>query len=156
MGKRGPAPKPSALRLLEGTARADRMRHEPQPPVRAPSCPTWLHREARREWRRLTPLLVTLGLVTDLDRSTLAGYCQSYARWYEAEGMIAEEGMYFETESGYKVLHPAISVSRASLKAMTQIAAEFGFSPASRTRIGTQVPPAAPKTPMELLLEAEA
>lgn len=118
MAKTGRPPKPTALKLLQKTARPDRMKNEPKPPVRAPSCPTWLHREAKREWRRLSPLLVKLGLLTDLDRSSLSAYCQSYARWYEAEKLIVEEGMYFETGSGYKQVHPAVSVSRASLKAM--------------------------------------
>lgn len=156
MGRRGPAPKPTALKLLEGTARPDRMRHEPQPEIKAPRCPAWLAPAAKSEWRRLAKTLVRVGVLSDLDRAVFACYCQSWARWQQAEEAIQRHGILIKTPNGHLQQSPAVSLAKAALKQMLQAGGELGLSPAARTRINAQVPPAAPKTPMERLLEAKA
>ena len=85
--------KPTALHVIQGTARPDRInKREPQPPAGAPECPTWLTVEAQDEWRRISGELIALGILTIVDRAALAAYCQSWARWREAEEHISEEG----------------------------------------------------------------
>jgi phage terminase small subunit len=41
--------------------------------------------EAKKEWRRITPELQSLGLIARIDRAALALYCQAYARWVWCE-----------------------------------------------------------------------
>ena len=140
MGRRGPAPTPTNLKVLRGTDRADRRaRNEPRPAVAVPSCPTWLHREAKREWRRITPELVTLGLVSQIDRAALAAYCEAYAEWWEASRTIKAEGRYvtFTTKAGgdYTQLHPAVGVKNNAIDRMRRFACEFGMTPAARSRV---------------------
>src|SRR3989304_1096626 len=110
MGARGPAPKPTALRLLEGNpGKKPLNKREPQPQVGRPACPRWLVVEARREWQRLMPELLRLNLMTIVDRAALAGYCQAWARWRQAERMLTKKGLTFETPNGYVQQRPEVS-----------------------------------------------
>ena len=86
-GSRGPLPKPAALRLLEGNAgkRPLNLSEGINPRIEVPSVPKHLGQEARKEWKRITPLLAELGLVSGLDRAALALYCQAVGRLYEFE-----------------------------------------------------------------------
>ena len=48
------------------------------------SPPTFLKgKEARREWRRVVPLLQQIGVFGNLDKSNLAAYCYNYGEWVE-------------------------------------------------------------------------
>lgn len=111
---------------------------EPQPEPTPPNAPTWLHREAKREWRRIVPELESLGLLTKIDRAQLAAYCQSYARWYEAEMVIKRDGMIMTTATGYQQQMPAVGIARQAMADMRAFASEFGLSPAARTRISVK------------------
>lgn len=142
MGKRGPAPKPTALKLISGTYRADRAaRKEAKPKSVAPSCPGWLSQEAKREWRRVVGDLEALGLVTQIDRAALAAYCDAYQMWYDARRSLDAAGtLVQETESGYLTQRPEIGIINTALKAMRQFMAEFGMTPAARTRVNAETP----------------
>lgn len=143
MGKRGPAPKPSKLKLLQGTHRPDRApANEPDPEVEAPSCPTWLHREAKREWRRIVPELVRLGLVAEVDRAALAAYCQAYATWWRMERDIDEHGdVQISARSGLESARPQVAMRDKALETMRKFLVEFGLTPSSRTRVSAAEKP---------------
>lgn len=48
------------------------------------SPPSYLRgKEARREWRRVVPLLEQIGVFGNLDKSNLAAYCYNYGEWVE-------------------------------------------------------------------------
>lgn len=154
MGARGPAAKPTALKVIEGTFRKDRApKNEAKPAVKAPSCPRWLHREAKREWRRIVPELLTLGLLSQIDRAALAAYCEAYAEWWEADRTIREEGRYqtFITKTGseYRQVHPAVGVKNNAIDRMRRFASEFGMTPAARTRVEAAERDEKPKDPAE-------
>lgn len=140
MGRRGPAPKPAKLKLLQGTYRADRDASSPPTPETAvPSCPSWLHAEAKRVWRRITPQLEKLGLISEIDRDALAAYCQAYAEWWQMERIIADEG-HFQTNlrSGHTSPHPAVRIRDAAVKTMRDYEREFGMTPSARTRVSAE------------------
>src|SRR5919108_3560121 len=97
MGRRGPAPTPTALKLLLGNpGKRPLPKGDPRPTPGVPPCPSWLEGEARKEWRRITPELRALGLLTAVDRAALAAYCQSYARWRQAEEVLSRRGLVVE------------------------------------------------------------
>ena len=73
---------------------------EPNPGKGMPDCPAWLLPEAKTEWIRLSEKLNQMGVLTEIDRSAFAAYCQSYARWKEAQEHINSEGATYETENG--------------------------------------------------------
>ncbi|PAP79628.1 hypothetical protein B1759_15015 [Rubrivirga sp. SAORIC476] len=143
MGKRGPAPKPSALKLLQGTHRKDRAAaNEPTPEVKPPSCPTWLHKEAKREWRRIVPELVRLGLLAEVDRAALAAYCQAYATWWRMERDIDENGdVQLNARSGLESARPQVAMRDKALDTMRRFLVEFGLTPAARTRVSAAETP---------------
>lgn len=133
MGKRGPAPKPTVLRILEGNpSKRPINKNEPKPKPEMPKCPHWLDKEAKREWKRVAPELHRLGLLTVVDRTALAAYCQLYARWRKAEEAIRGKGMSFKTESGYESSIPEIKIAERTLQLIKAFCAEFGMTPSSR------------------------
>ena len=80
MGRRGPPPKPTRLKILAGNPGKRPLNDaEPVPAPGRPSCPAWVSKEGRAEWRRVTRELEALGLLARIDQATLACYCQSVA-----------------------------------------------------------------------------
>jgi phage terminase small subunit len=77
MGRRGPLPEPDKLRLLRGNPSKTPPRWQVKARPVAPTPPTWLDREARAEWRRVTPELERLGLLSHIDRGMLTLYCDA-------------------------------------------------------------------------------
>ena len=69
---RGRKPKPSGLKLITGTDRADRGNpDEPQPQPACPEPPDHLKAEARSEWTRVSHQLNALGILSEMDRAAL-------------------------------------------------------------------------------------
>lgn len=136
MAGKGRPPKPTAIKKLEGNpGKRPLNKNEPQPKKRAPRCPSWLEKDAKKEWRRLVKELEELGLLTSLDWGIFAGYCQSYARWKEAEEFISKHGSISKTSSGYIQQIPQVSIAQQNLKQMRTLGSELGLSPSARSRI---------------------
>lgn len=136
MGARGPAPVPSALKLLRGNpGRRPIHLNEPKPAPVAPPCPSWLDNEAKREWKRVEPELDRLGLLTRVDMAALAGYCQAYSRWMQAETVLTMEGFSVVAPSGYVQQRPEVAIAQKYLGIVKGFCAEFGLSPSSRARM---------------------
>jgi P27 family predicted phage terminase small subunit len=138
---RGRRPKPTRLKLLTGNPgkRALNM-DEPQPEPAIPDCPPELGDVAKREWDRLVGELATLRIVTNLDRAALAAYCNAYALWADSIGAIQKYGTMVKSPNGYPVQSPYIAIANRQAEIMLRIAAELGFTPASRSRIATPSP----------------
>ena len=132
----GRKPRPAHLKLLEGNPGKRRVNKAlPKPrPVR-PTCPSWLAPVAKYEWMRIAPDLERLGLLTIVDRAALAGYCQAFARWKEAEQAIKEYGLTFVSDHGVIHQRPEVVIAQRSLQLVRAFCAEFGLTPSSRTRI---------------------
>jgi len=135
---RGRKPKPTRLKLITGNPgkRALNM-DEPRPDAQVPECPAELSPAARREWDRLVGDLSKLRLLTNLDRAALAAYCGAYALWAEATEAIQKFGAMVKSPSGYPIQSPYVSIANRQAELMMRIAGEFGFTPASRSRIAT-------------------
>ena len=94
--------------------------------------------EAKKEWKRLAPSLIAMGILTEHDMEAFAGYCQAYARWREAEEFLSQHGTIFKTPSGYVQQVPQVSIAQQNLKIMQSFCSEFGLTPASRARLYAQ------------------
>jgi P27 family predicted phage terminase small subunit len=110
---------------------------EPNPATTVPECPPELGPVAHREWDRLVGELASLRLLTNLDRAALAAYCGSYALWAEAMEAIQKFGTMVKSPSGYPIQSPYVAIANRQAEIMMRIASEFGFTPASRSRIST-------------------
>lgn len=118
---------------------------EPKPPEGTPDCPEHLGDEARAEWHRLVETLVSMGVITIVDRAVLAAYCQAYGRWVEAEEKLRETPLLFKTPSGYVQQSPWLNIANRQMELMGRYMAEIGLTPASRSRIAVASGPAAPE-----------
>ena len=79
-------------------------------------------------------------LLTNLDRAALAAYCGAYALWAEATEAIQKYGTMVKSPSGYPIQSPYVSIANRQAEIMMRIASEFGFTPASRSRISMPKP----------------
>lgn len=160
MGARGPKPLPANVHLLRGNpsklSAAD-LTEGLQPEVEIPGCPRHLLPEARKEWRRITPELERYGLISKLDRTALALYCQAYARWVWAEDMMARaqalaeakraeaeaegkvydggDGLTVMTPSGHMTYSPHWVIGNKAQQQVKDFLAQFGLSPSSRSSV---------------------
>jgi P27 family predicted phage terminase small subunit len=135
---RGRRPKPTRLKLLTGNPGKRPLNDsEPKPEPAAPECPPELGPVARAEWDRLVGELTALRMLTNLDRAALAAYCAAYAFWADAIENIGKYGTMVKSPTGYPVQSPYISIANRQAEIMMRIASEFGFTPASRSRIST-------------------
>lgn len=132
----GRKPKPTAVKKLEGNPGKRKLnKKEPVPAKGMPECPDWLLPEAKAEWERLCVQLSEMGVLTEIDMAAFAAYCQSYARWKEAQEHIDEEGSTFATDKGYQQQTPWVGIANTNQKLMLSAAAEFGLTPSARSRI---------------------
>jgi len=132
----GRKPRPTAIKILEGEKNRDRINlDEPKPKVGRPTCPDHLSDVARDEWQRIVPELEVLGLLTQIDRSALAAYCQAYGRWVEAERVVKQKGVLYKTEKGNVITSPMLWVANKAMEQMHKYLVEFGMTPSARSRV---------------------
>jgi P27 family predicted phage terminase small subunit len=97
-------------------------------------CPPQLPSVAKEEWHRIVGELTVLGVLSKFDRLPLAIYCGAYALWLEANDALQTYGVVIKSPSGYPVPSPYLAIRNRAEDTMLKIAADFGFTPASRTR----------------------
>ena len=118
MGRRGPPPKPTRLKVISGNpGKRPLNKREPQPRKEAPRCPNWLTPDAKRVWKDLVPRLKRMGVLTEVDGGALAAYCQTFARWRETEEFLAKHGNVYplrDSEGRVKYMQqlPQVSIAR--------------------------------------------
>jgi P27 family predicted phage terminase small subunit len=89
------------------------------------------------------PLLAELGLVSRIDRTTLAAYCVAAGKLVATARVLESEGLTIESPVVHKgevvchrtKPHPAVSIQKEALQQVKAYLTEFGLSPAARTRI---------------------
>lgn len=136
MPREGHPPVPTALRILRGNpGKRPLPEGEAQPRQETPPCPRHIQGEARREWKRITRDLADCGLLTVVDRAALAGYCQAWSRWVEAEDVLRKAGVLTKTPNGMLVQSPMLAIANRAMDQMRAFLTEFGMTPAARTRI---------------------
>lgn len=146
MGVRGPAPKPTSLRVLEGNpAKRPLPANEPCPAPNEPHMPEYLDREARREWKRLVPILQSMRVLTVADGIELGNLCQAYSLLSQAHKSMQQatkaggSGLLMKTPGGYVQQSPLLGIINTQVEIITRLSREFGLTPASRTRLEAQV-----------------
>ena len=113
---------------------------EPTPPEKMPSCPHHLDAEARKEWQRTGKILLSIGLLTDLDRAVLAGYCQSWSEYVSATLKIQELGTVYKKADGTPGLSPYIRIAREAFERWMKAGVLLGLSPSSRAGLKVEKP----------------
>ncbi|MGU8073226.1 phage terminase small subunit P27 family [Streptococcus suis] len=138
MAIRGQKPKPTNMKILEGNpGKRPLPTNEVKPKQKAPRCPQWLEDDAKKEWKRMGKILEQMGILTEMDMTAFAGYCQAYARWKEAEEFLTKHGSIIKTPNGYLQQVPQVSISQTNLKIMLKFCEQFGLTPSARNRLAT-------------------
>ena len=142
MGLRGPAPKPTILKVIEGNPGKQKLNHrEPQPYGCAPEMLKHLNRIARKEWKRLVPILLSMRVLTEADGIALANLCQAYSTLVEANELMAKAAaggkspLLMKTPAGYMQQSPLLGIINSQMDIINRQLREFGLTPASRSRL---------------------
>lgn len=133
-----PKPRPTKMKLLEGNpGRRPIPSGEPQPPVsfKVPAPPKHLSKSAKKEWKDISKKLHRLGLLTEIDYSALALYCQSYGRWVDAEEKLLQTSMVVKTSNGNPIHNPYLSIANTAMRDCHTYLTEFGMTPSSRSKV---------------------
>ena len=134
----GAKPKPTALKLLQGNpGKRPLNKNEPKPAVAIPDCPDHLSDMAKVHWHDVAGKLLAAKILTVIDGDALTMYCETYARWVDANDHIKKFGMVVKAPSGYPCQSPYLSISNKAFEQMKSILVEFGMTPSSRTKIAT-------------------
>ncbi|MGA9851854.1 MAG: P27 family phage terminase small subunit [Gammaproteobacteria bacterium] len=107
------------LKIVQGTAAPRRMNPNElqfEPLTGEVAAPDWLNVHAQKEWRRIVPILQSKGVLSEPDLPALATMCMLYGKMVQS--VVAGESV------------------NASLVAQLRLyQAEFGVTPASRSRV---------------------
>jgi P27 family predicted phage terminase small subunit len=109
-------------------------KNEAEIPSEIPDPPDHLSKKAKAEWERIAPELERYGLLTKIDGSALAAYCDYFAQWAEASAEVKKQGMIIQTGFGPQV-NPWLRISNKAVEGMNKILVEFGMTPSSRSRV---------------------
>jgi P27 family predicted phage terminase small subunit len=140
MGRRGPAPKPNGLRLIEGTdskgrsgRQVDRSK-EPLPPEGALTPPYRMSAEAQAVWDRTVADLQSMGLAAPSDARTLAAYCEACVNFDKSTEMLNSTSLLVRGDKAL-VINKMFLIQERSAAQILRFAQEFGLTPSARSRV---------------------
>jgi P27 family predicted phage terminase small subunit len=134
MGKRGPAPKPTSLRILHGDQKT-RINDSIKPIPGMPEAPDEMSFEAQDVWYYTLRQLKHMKIISQADRDALACYCEAVAMHRKASAQLAKQELIVESQTGTPMKNPLIQVVRDSAAQMKAFAGEFGLTPRARSEI---------------------
>lgn len=137
MGKRGPAPRPTAVKKLHGVRRSRINENEPQPRQVLPEPPIDMTDDAREVWIYTIGELGPMKIATSADRDALAAYCEAVSMHRRATRLLAKSEILIKGQKGNVVRNPAVQMQRDAASTMKAFAAEFGLTPRARAEFST-------------------
>lgn len=152
MGARGPKPTPAEILKARGAFRPDRHSDSARP-IGKPTCPSWMDKDGRKEFRRLVKMLGEMGLVGAADSNLLVRYCTAWVRWRRIVQTLvsnsgAEVAVYKDEKGAVKSMQVSAlhSIARSLSDELSRAEASLGMSPSARSRIAV-APPAPQDAP---------
>jgi phage terminase small subunit len=154
MGLRGPPPKPTRIRVLEGNrSRRPLPANEPQYPAGTPDRPSGMTAGGRKIWDTLVSEMAASGVLRPVDALALAQLCEDQAMLDSLRRGMAEMTRELAKKAKIKKLElsggPLVHLSRTiegrrTLSTIRELSAqiivqrrEFGLTPASNGRVQT-------------------
>jgi P27 family predicted phage terminase small subunit len=81
-------------------------------------------------------------LLTRMDQVALAPYCETFARWKDANDRVVKHGSVVKSPSGYPIQSPYLSISNKAHGQMVRLLLEFGMTAAARAKVDVKKPQA--------------
>lgn len=131
---RGPKPKPSFLKIVGNTERADRVNpDEPEPSGDLADPPGHLSSRAQSIWRDCIANAPP-GLLKKLDGGVLEIYVCAKETFELASAEVSEQGAMVKIGK-WTGHNPYLAIRNSAAAVMLKAAADLGFSPSSRSRV---------------------
>lgn len=133
---RGRKRTPTVLALLRGNpGKRPLPANEPQAAPLTTGAPDILSGDSLVEWKRLCEDDKDTGVLSEKDRAALVVMCLAWGRVVTAERGIMQHGLLVKSPKGYPIQNPMLGVSRRWAEMLLKACAEFGNTPASRSRV---------------------
>jgi P27 family predicted phage terminase small subunit len=132
---RGPRPKPTHLKLLQGNPGHRPLNHdEPEPDGDLVAPPERMPARQQLIWRKCIAD-APAGLLKHLDTNVLERYCAAKASFDKANYEVDRLGEVVNGLGNQPMHNPYLSIRNNAAKQMRACSDELGFSPAARTRV---------------------
>lgn len=144
----GRHPKPTKMKIIQGTLRNDRANgEEPILPSVTPGevqCPSYLTERARNIFKQIREVLaIDMQVMTKADRYALILLADSWDEYMEARKDIQKNGLTTETmdQDGNLLLktNPNVYIRNNAHKNIVALLLQFGMTPSSRTKVQKEV-----------------
>ena len=135
---KGRPPKPTELKILDGTYRKDRdgkraTSSTGQQITEMPAPPKSLGKVGQQHWNTAAEILIGLGVLASSDLPALELYAATWQDKADCEADIAKNG-YVQTnpKTGLESDRPAVKRRAAAIERIIRLIGRLGFSPADR------------------------
>lgn len=134
MGRPGPTPAPTPLKLLKGEkpSRINQREPAPQPSLNPPRAPKWLADGAKQVWASLAPELHRKGVLTSWDVELFAGFCEAANIHRQACELVDATALLVRGAHGGLAKNQALQIHRDAFRDMLSVGAQFGLTPSGR------------------------
>lgn len=156
MGKRGPAAKPTELKVLEGNRGkrplAVNLDSTFRPETGMPTVPKGLSPGARKVWKRLGAELLRYNLISVVYSDIFEELCETVADVKELrhsirakQNLLRSEGkdpmaaFTVMTPNGMPQQHPLYQILKSERQMMLSLLSKFGLSPAEQANVTTAI-----------------
>lgn len=150
VGLRGPKPKPTAIRVLEGNPSGRPLPgNEPQPrKVAKVEPPEGLTEDGKKIWKELSEEMIRIGLLTVLDLHALHRYVRYLLEYYDAErrinGVLVITMKWPNGQIRHVTPNPYLSIRNNASTQLSRLEQSLGLTPSARARMIAMVQGGAP------------
>lgn len=92
--------------------------------------PNWLDETARKEFKRVAKMLISVDLLTDADVTHLALYCDAYSQYLSFKRQVKKRGLWVEDKP-----NPFIKKMSDMASQVRAFASDLGLSPSARAKL---------------------
>jgi len=134
MGKRGPKPAPTHLKVLRGAEERHINRDEPLPSDEGAVVAPEMSEGARVIWDELAPDLADKGCLTPWDVHTFTTFCEAVATYRDCRLLMGKDYT-AQGAAGGVIKSPYWQIMRDCVETMAKIGGRFGLTPGDRAAL---------------------
>ena len=133
MGARGPKPRPTALRIIDGNPSGRPLNEKEPAPIGRARCPIHLSKVGRARWKRIVAAMPP-GFYTPADEALLAAYCEAWSDHVKATKTLDDgASIIVKTPAGGVSVSPLLIIRARTAATMAMLGTRLGLSPADRS-----------------------